>query len=168
MKKDLSIIFGLFILIVLIVIFGKGFSSVGFGGGRSLTPNSTSTKTNTDVVIKDLTVDAIVANTNDERKKGLSGRDSLPIGSGMLFVFEKSGVYPIWMKDMKFAIDIIWIDSSKKIVHVVSSAPAEGDVNDKELTIYSPESDSKYILEINAGMTDLHKFNIGDTVDFSL
>ena len=41
--------------------------------------------------------------------KGLSGRDNLADDEGMFFVFEKSDIYPFWMKDMKFAIDIIWI-----------------------------------------------------------
>jgi hypothetical protein len=168
MKKDLSIIFGLFTLILFIVVFGKNFSSVSFGGGHSLAPNSKSTKESTKVVIRDYIIDAKVANTNKERQKGLSDRDSLPIGSGMLFVFDKSGVYPIWMKDMKFAIDIIWIDSSKKIVDIVESAPPEPGMDDNELTIYRPNSEAKYILEMNAGMTKLHTLEIGDAADFGL
>jgi uncharacterized membrane protein (UPF0127 family) len=36
----------------------------------------------------------------------------------MLFVFEDSAKYSFWMKDMKFLIDIIWLDNDGKVVHI--------------------------------------------------
>lgn len=54
-------------------------------------------------------IKAEVVDNEEARMKGLSGRDNLADDEGMFFVFEKSDIYPFWMKDMKFAIDIIWI-----------------------------------------------------------
>ena len=50
-----------------------------------------------------------LAATNEEKRRGLSGRNGLEENEGMLFVFEEPGFYSFWMKDMLFPIDIIWI-----------------------------------------------------------
>ena len=67
---------------------------------------------------------------------------------------------------MKFAIDIIWIDENKKIVDIATNVPPEPGKKDRELTIYRPGTDAKYILEINAGLSSLNNFQIGDQVEF--
>ena len=52
------------------------------------------------------------------RLKGLSIKNTLNESEGMLFPFDTPGEYSFWMKDMKFPIDIIWIDSNYKIVYI--------------------------------------------------
>lgn len=52
-----------------------------------------------------------VADNSDTRRMGLSGFSHLPDNEGMLFVFAVPGTYEFWMKDMKFAIDIIWMQA---------------------------------------------------------
>src|SRR3989338_6726983 len=103
MKKDLGIIFGLALLIVVLLLFFRGFTSTSF-----LAPSSTqqSQKNEVQVTIKDLKINAKVASSSADRKKGLAKLESIPLDSGMLFLFDKPGVYAIWMKDMKFAIDV--------------------------------------------------------------
>ena len=175
MKKDLAIIGGLFLVVAILVIFGRGFTSTQFAG---ISPRPESTKSAAkqkgvaEVTIGSLKISAEVANTTDERKKGLSDRDELPINAAMLFVFDKSGSYGIWMKDMRFPIDIIWIDDlpagEKKIVDIAENAVPEPDKNDEELKRYQPRSEAKYILEVNAGLSKLHNLQIGDTVTFEL
>src|SRR3989344_4821508 len=142
MKKDLTIIGGLFLLIVVIIVFGRQFTSgslIGFASPQPAT-KSASQKSTTTVTIGDLNIEAQIASTADKRKKGLSELDELPIANGMLFVFDKVGSYPIWMKDMKFPIDIIWIDGSstgeKKIVDIAENALPEPGKKDDELKIY--------------------------------
>ena len=51
-------------------------------------------------------------------QKGLSGRVSLPSNQGMLFNFKEIDRHCIWMKDMKFNIDIAWLDASAKVIDV--------------------------------------------------
>ena len=60
------------------------------------------------IVGKTLQVD--LALTDEEKARGLSGRESLDEDEGMLFVFDVPGNYGFWMKDMNFAIDIIWLN----------------------------------------------------------
>lgn len=176
LKKDIAIIGGLFLLVAGLLVFGRNFTTIG-----QLTPprrESTQSATTSqrrpteegraNVAIKELGIVAEVANTKDERAKGLSGRDSLPISEGVLFVFEKSGKYGIWMKEMRFPIDIIWIDEGKKIADIVANALPEPDKNDEELTIYRPKTEALYILEINAGLSTLNNLQIGEEVNFEL
>lgn len=167
MKKDLATIFGLFLLIVVLIVFFKPFTSGTFFLPTQATPSATLRGT-TRVIVGDLLVDAKVASKASDRKKGLSGVDSLPLSSGMLFVFENSGEYAFWMKDMKFAIDIIWIDENKRIVTVASFATPEKGKGDDELRLYKPTGAAKYVLEINAGLANLHGLKVGDVVNFEL
>ena len=86
----------------------------------------------------------------------------------MIFVFDKSASYIFWMKNVEFAIDIIWINDAKKIVDIAQNVPPEPDKGEKKLTRYKPKSDAKYVLEINAGLSSLHNLQIGDQVSFEL
>ena len=87
-----------------------------------------------------------IADDADEHQKGLSGRTQLPAGQGMLFIFPISGNYGIWMKDMNFAIDIIWLDTERRIVGLKENAqPASYP------EIFYGEDDNLYVIEINAG-----------------
>jgi uncharacterized membrane protein (UPF0127 family) len=52
------------------------------------------------------------------------------------------------MKNMKFAIDILWLDENKKIVHVSSNVPPC--VTDP-CPVYNPGMPARYVLEIPAG-----------------
>ena len=168
MKKDLTIILGLVLVIVGLLIFGKGYTSPSFfqtdksptskSFGNQLMPLS----------VKSLVIRAEVADNSKERKKGLSKRESLAIGEGMLFVFDKKQKYEIWMKDMQFPIDIIWIDENKKIVDIAESVAIEPGRDDEELKIWRPRSEAIFILEINAGLVELHGLAIGDGVVFAL
>ena len=96
MKKDLAIIFGLFLFISALLVFGKNFSTGSFLR-QIATPSGQvqPVKDKVTVTIKALTIDALVAQKQEERKVGLAKRDSLPLDSGMLFVFENSGKYAI-------------------------------------------------------------------------
>lgn len=158
-------------MVAALVIFGRGLTTGQFAG---VSPRPESTKSavkqkgTTDVTIGDLKISAEVADTADERKKGLSNRDELAIEAGMLFVFDESGSYAIWMKDMRFPIDIIWVDESKRIVDIAESAVPEPGKKDEELKRYRPRPQAKYILEINAGLSKLYNLQIGDAVTFEL
>lgn len=167
MKKDLAIIFGLFLLIIVLVVFGREYTSGSLLGEPSGSQTEQRKGFST-VSIRDLTIEAKIVSRAGDRKKGLSGQGSLPITSGLLFVFDNSALYPFWMKDMRFAIDIIWIDENKKIVHIVQNAAPEPGLDDDELTLYTPPVVAKYVLEINAGLSARHRIDVGDEVGFEL
>jgi uncharacterized membrane protein (UPF0127 family) len=101
---------------------------------------------------------ADIAATNDQRTKGLSVKDSLNENESMLFVFSTEREHSFWMKDMKFPIDIIWIDEDKEVVHVEHSL--EPCIPDEFCKPYKPDRDSLYVLETVAGFAE--KYNVTD------
>ncbi|MEZ0208944.1 MAG: DUF192 domain-containing protein [Candidatus Paceibacterota bacterium] len=107
---------------------------------------------------------AEVASTPASRELGLSGRSGLKEGKGMLFVFEHSGRYGFWMKDMNFPIDIIWINEDGVVVHIERGATPESysDFNPPKTFVNTP--DAKYVLEIASGASDTYGIYLGTKV----
>ncbi len=111
--------------------------------------------------INDVTIQVDIADTQETRVQGLSGRDSLAEGTGMLFVFDKPAQYGFWMKDMKFSVDIIWIDDKFRIIGV------EKDISPETFPqIFSPDKDVKYVLEFSTGSSDRYNIKIGDVIQY--
>lgn len=93
--------------------------------------------------------------------KGLSGHAPLSPNEGMLFVFEKIGDHGIWMKDMNFSIDIVWINENNQVVHI------EEAVSPKTYPkIFNSNLESLYVLEIASGEVDRINLKKGDMVEF--
>ena len=109
-----------------------------------------------------------IADTPQLRSKGLSGRDTLPDMSGMIFVFESGRASNFWMKGMRFPIDFVWIGEECTVVdtHPNAQPPAAG-TDDGQLTLYSSGSPAVYTFEINAGKVAETGIEIGDPVTFS-
>jgi len=99
------------------------------------------------VIINNYTIDVELALTNEERQKGLMGRENLDDGEGMLFVFDDEKKHEFWMKNMIISLDIIWIDSDGKVVHIEKQVPP----CEENCIIYSPSAPAKYVLELNSG-----------------
>jgi uncharacterized membrane protein (UPF0127 family) len=131
----------------------------GCGGAEPLTPR---------VVIGDTPFAAEIARTPSERAGGLSDREELPAGSGMLFVFETGQTPTLWMKGMRFPLDIVWIGEECIVVdaHVDVPVPLPGTA-DAELSLYRPAAPAAYALELNAGEVARSGVRVGDDVRFS-
>lgn len=91
-----------------------------------------------------------VAKTPEEREKGLMFRESLGENEGMFFVFESDGYHSIWMKNMLFPIDVVWLDSDFKVIHIERNILP---CREEPCPIYTPPSPARYILEVNANVT---------------
>ena len=89
-----------------------------------------------------------VARTDEARTQGLMFRTGLAQGKGMLFVFDEEGVYPFWMKNMFFSIDIIWLDRDKHVVYIASDVPP---CSSEPCPFYTPSASALYVLEVPAG-----------------
>jgi uncharacterized membrane protein (UPF0127 family) len=106
-------------------------------------------------------IKAELADSPLERMKGLSQRPSLPDNAGMLFVFEQSDFHGIWMKDMLFPTDIIWIDENMQVVDMKANTEPESYPE-----VFKPSVKAKYVLEVHAGYTKENSIAIGDAVLF--
>ncbi|HVT01286.1 MAG TPA: DUF192 domain-containing protein [Patescibacteria group bacterium] len=140
MKKIILVYIVLIVVVVLLVMVRNG------GNLLSFLPKGPSNATAT---VNGKTLSLYLAKTEGDRQKGLSGRKDLGTNQGMLFIFDKKGKPGFWMKDMKFPIDIIYINDDT-VVYIVSDAPAPSGQT-SPLTIYYPDQDANYVLEVNAG-----------------
>lgn len=116
------------------------------------------------IKINNIEINVEVAKTAEEKSKGLSNREKLEEKNGMLFIFTKDSKPVFWMKDTKFALDIIWIND-EKIIGIEKDVQPEVGKKDSELKKYSPPTAIDYVLEVNAGFSDVNKIKIGDTVE---
>lgn len=112
------------------------------------------------LLIANSVVNLEIADTLEKRIQGLSGRDRLNNNHGLLFVFEKPDFYGIWMKEMKFAIDIIWLDENLSVVDFKKSITPETFPE-----VFYPVSPALYVLELNAGFLDENPVKIGDLAE---
>lgn len=119
---------------------------------RSLIPLSTTT-----LSIKNATITAEIATGNTELMRGLGGRMGLADGEGMWFEFGSKGHWGIWMKDMKFPIDIVWLDENLNIVDF-----AERVSPDTYPQVFYPAHDASFVLEIPSGAVEKYQWKVGD------
>ncbi|OGM13336.1 hypothetical protein A3D84_01320 [Candidatus Woesebacteria bacterium RIFCSPHIGHO2_02_FULL_42_20] len=119
------------------------------------------------LTINSVEFNLLIANTDESRQNGLAIYDALPLDTGMLFDFKEQDVNAtFWMKNMKFPIDIIWIDNNK-IVSINKNAPQpQSETPNEALTLYSSGKPVDYVFEINSGLSDMYGFKIGDDVTF--
>lgn len=119
------------------------------------------------VTIQTHVFNVAIAKTEQEKEIGLSGKTSLKENSGMIFPFEKEGYYSFWMKDMKFPIDMLFINKSRKIVTILKDVQPPKSKTDS-LPSFTSTEPADTVLEIQAGISDKFNFKIGDDVIISL
>jgi uncharacterized protein len=113
------------------------------------------------VANQELTVE--VADTDASRTQGLSDREKLDEGTGMLFDFTNTDFKKpgFWMKDMRISIDIIWIGNGK-IIGIEHDVPLPPE--DADLPVYYPPTEISHVLEVPAGWSKKNNIVVGETV----
>lgn len=101
------------------------------------------------------------ASTEAARQRGLSGRADLARDHAMLFVFDRADEYCFWMKDMRFSLDIIWLDDNKRVVSIRDTVRPETYPQN-----FCPDKPARYVVEVNAGVARAARLHEGDTVKF--
>jgi uncharacterized protein len=102
-----------------------------------------------------------VALTPVAQEQGLMYRKSMPDSVGMLFVFNVSEPLAFWMRNTIIPLDIIYTDSTKQIVKIISNAKP---YSEEQLLSVKP---AMYVVEMNAGFADKYGLHEGDFIDFS-
>ncbi len=104
-----------------------------------------------------------IAKTDEERARGLGGRDYIDENEGMYFLFPKEDRYGFWMKDMQFSIDILWVKQGKLVGFVKNVQPEPGK-GDGELALYHPPEPVSSVLEMKAGSVVRYGLKAGDKI----
>jgi uncharacterized membrane protein (UPF0127 family) len=93
-----------------------------------------------------------VARTLDQLQHGLMRRDTLGEVDGMLFVLARRGIHAFWMKDVRFALDIAWLDARGVVVDVAAGVPP---CTGPPCPVYTPRAPATHVLEVPAGVLAL-------------
>lgn len=104
-------------------------------------------------------VTAQVAETPEQRERGLQRRESLPENHGMLFVYPEERNLSFWMRDTPLALDIAFIDRGGTIVDIQQMEP----MTDETHVSGAP---AMYALEMEQGWFAEHGVEVGDRVEF--
>ena len=119
------------------------------------------------VSIGDASYTVDLAITPEEHQQGLSGREHMAVDEGMLFVFEEERPLSFWMKEMRFPLDIIWIDSQCQLVGVSANMPIPPpEAESSQIPRTQSPAPARYVLELNAGAWTEAGLSEGDTVVF--
>ncbi|YCO56692.1 DUF192 domain-containing protein [Psychroserpens sp. MEBiC05023] len=115
-------------------------------------------KVSTDSVLA--TLDIEIADDEYSTQTGLMYRDYMQTNQGMLFIFPNVDYRSFYMKNTKIPLDIIYIAEDKTVVSIQKNAQP---MNEASLPSEAP---AKYVLEVNAGLSDLWTLSKGDNIEF--
>jgi len=105
--------------------------------------------------------DIEIAENEYETHTGLMYRKSMKKDRGMLFIQPIESLQYFYMKNTEIPLDIIYINSGMKIVSFQKNARP---LDENSLPSNVP---AKYVLEINAGLSDQLGLQVGDSISFS-
>ena len=95
----------------------------------------------------------------EEFARGLMFRNHLPWNAGMLFAYYDEEPRSFWMKNTLIPLDMIFVDSSSKIVEIKENVPP---CKQDECPTYPSQEPAQYVLEVNAGFVQANDVRAGD------
>lgn len=129
--------------------------------GTPSTPPPATTKPTHKLFINDVGFTVSVAADKAAHMQGLSGTASLAPRTGMLFVFDASGYHGMWMKEMNYALDMIWINDQLAIVHIAKEVTPNTYATRQ---VFRSPQPARFVLEIPAGSVDTFNIQVGQPV----
>ena len=99
-----------------------------------------------------------IADTNEQRQRGLMYRKEMAADAGMIFDFGTSRRVQMWMENTVLPLDMLFIDRAGIVRGIKQNAvPYSRDIIDSVTEV-------KYVLELNAGATAKLGIKPGDRV----
>lgn len=104
-----------------------------------------------------------IAETDKQLARGLMYRESIGENEGMLFIFSKPDRINMWMKNTLIPLDMLFIDSTGKIVYIAHETEPKSlrMINAGNIPVIS-------VMELKGGITKKHNINIGDKVYYKV
>ena len=117
------------------------------------------------IMVDDVPLEVQIADTEPRRVRGLMFQDQLPYDQGMIFVFDKSGLYSLWMLNMQFPLDMMWFDENGKMVHMEQDVPpCKAALEIATCQSVVPENAALYVLEVTAVFIEQHNITKDSTL----
>ncbi len=106
------------------------------------------------------TIDAEIAENNDERNRGLMYRERMEINQGMLFIFPYEVMQAFWMKNTILPLDMLFVNSKREIVTIHKNTTPYAE------TSYPSSAAAQFVVEVNAGFVDRHGIREGFRINW--
>jgi len=97
-----------------------------------------------------------IASNEEDRRRGLMFRRSLPEMGGMVFVFPEQSEHHFWMKNTLIPLDMLFVDETGRILGCVENAEPLS-TRSRGVT-----GESRMVLEVNGGWCSRHGIAPGD------
>lgn len=112
-----------------------------------------------------------VAASRNSRAIGLSKRDNIPAGTGMVFVYPAARPRTLWMRDCLVDMDAVFVDDHGRIavMHQMVTEPPQqrGETRaayQQRLRVYPCPVPVRFILELPAGTIERLELQVGQTI----
>ena len=99
-----------------------------------------------------------IADNDETRSIGFMEREKIPLGTGMLFIWEEESYRNFWMKNTPSSLDILFFDGNGNFLNVAE--------NTEPFSLKNIQSSkpSQYVLELVAGSSKIFNLNIGTQI----
>jgi uncharacterized membrane protein (UPF0127 family) len=106
----------------------------------------------------DIPFEVEIADTEEERERGLMFRTDLKDNSAMLFVFDKPRLVTMWMENTPSALDMLFLDEDGRISTIRENAVPFS------RSVISSGRPVRYVVEVKAGTAKRLGLTLGDKV----
>jgi len=129
-----------------------------------------------EITVNSRTATVLLADTELKRIRGLSGRSEIG-ADGMLFLFPREDFHGLWMKEMLFPLDLIWLSERKSQTDAdIPRTVADNKKKERELEVvdieesvapetfpevFYPREKARYVLEADAGFAQENRVTVG-------
>ena len=104
-----------------------------------------------------------IADSREQKRLGLAHRRTMPASHGLLMTFAKDEIVPVWMKDMQFPLDVVWISANGVIVDLQTLPLCQ----QNPCPIFKPQQPARFVLEVGAGLFPLNRGDKVEIIDTS-
>lgn len=125
-------------------------------------PSAPTMRHDREVMLNGKTLQLEIANTPSSIVQGLSGRKTMAQDEGMLFIMPNVENQSFWMKDMKFALDLVFLREGRVVDIVTLQRPSL-----TSIPSYQSKTEADMVLELNEGMVKEYKLEIGTKTDLN-
>ncbi|MCK4592073.1 DUF192 domain-containing protein [Candidatus Parcubacteria bacterium] len=158
--KKPKIIFSVFVLFIIAILFSYLKTEDQIYENNSKTPEIQNIS---QACFENECFKVEIADTEQKREIGLMNKENLAMSNGMLFIFEKEGIYKFWMKNTLIPLDIVWIDKNNEIIFIKENAEP---CKVEQCELFGPNEKAKYVLEINGRLAEEIGLKVGNKVEY--
>jgi len=155
----------LIILVILVLTFCIFFLQFTELTGYKIKEDRLVSEEISEVVVGNKNYNLYIAKNYQDITKGLARFDSIRENEGMLFIFDNPGNYTFFMKDMKFNIDIIFIDVDFKVIKIFQNVKKETYRSANDFDAFKSDKPAKYVIELNQGEVAKNGLKLGDKIN---